>query len=91
MMRLLVISSICLILLSGCYTTNSIIQPPKIDSYLLEECSSFENVTKFNSFGDVLVQKAKDNKVFAECAAKHRGLSSTIKKYIEEIKKDATK
>lgn len=90
MTQLLAISSLCLIL-GGCCSTNSIIQPPKIDSYLLEECSGFENVTKFNSFEDVLVQKAKDNKVLVECASKQKGLSSTIKRYIEEIKKDATK
>ena len=89
-MRLILLTSI-LMLLVGCSTIDTQIRPPKIDSYLLEPCAKvLPTVEKFNSFQEVLVQKARERSIEVECYSKQRALADSIKNYQREFN-NATK
>jgi|WetSurMetagenome_2_1015567.scaffolds.fasta_scaffold57218_4 hypothetical protein len=85
-MKLLNLLSSCI--LSGC----CVFTPPKapvVDAYLLSYCDEQLSTMPLDvkDWNTVFELKAQDNKKFAECVNKHKGLVNSVNKYTEEFKR----
>jgi hypothetical protein len=84
LLKSLIISTV---LLAGCCAP--VPKPPKFDSYLTSECTTYALETSFKNWEDVLKEKARNKKMEEECRNKHNALLRSLQDYMDEF--NATK